>query len=210
MKKVLFLFALLIGFAFQPAFAKTTPVQTLQDFSIQNPSKTLLIRILSNVQLGDGVMLHEGYYVLGQIMDVSNSTFVFMPIKYQNFHNEVFQINGNFPAKFVGMIDSKTKTPANGVIAKDSKFILDFIETNNKPEQPVSSKYQNMQNTEGGISAVVNRSEPVLYDGSIPQTMKDFPGIQLDSFDNGSNFNIPDKLIIESEIRDNNINSLKQ
>ena len=210
MKKVLFLLALLIGFAFQPAFAKTTPVQTLQDFSIQNPSKTLLIRILSNVQLGDGVMLHEGYYVLGQIMDVSNSTFVFMPIKYQNFHNEVFQINGNFPAKFVGMIDSKTKTPANGVIAKDSKFILDFIETNNKPEQPVSSKYQNMQNTEGGISAVVNRSEPVLYDGSIPQTMKDFPGIQLDSFDNGSNFNIPDKLIIESEIRDNNINSLKQ
>ena len=55
MKKVLFVFALLVGFAFQPAFAKTTPVQTLQDFSIQNPSKTLLIKILSNVQLGDGV-----------------------------------------------------------------------------------------------------------------------------------------------------------
>ena len=51
MKKVLFVFALLVGFAFQPAFAKTTPVQTLQDFSIQNPSKTLLIKILSNVQL---------------------------------------------------------------------------------------------------------------------------------------------------------------
>ena len=210
MKKVLFVFALLVGFAFQPAFAKTTPVQTLQDFSIQNPSKTLLIKILSNVQLGDGVMLHEGYYVLGQIMNVSDSTFVFMPVKFQNFHNEVFQINGNFPAKFVGMLDSKTKTQANGVIAKDSKFILDFIETENKTEQPVSSKYQNIQNPQGGISSVVNRTAPVLYDGSIPQTMKEFPGIQLDSFDNGSNFNIPDKLIIESEIRDNNINSLKQ
>lgn len=210
MKKVLFVFALLVGFAFQPAFAKTTPVQTLQDFSIQNPSKTLLIKILSNVQLGDGVMLHEGYYVLGQIMNVSDSTFVFIPVKFQNFHNEVFQINGNFPAKFVGMLDSKTKTPANGVIAKDSKFILDFIETENKTEQPVSSKYQNIQNPQGGISSVVNRTAPVLYDGSIPQTMKEFPGIQLDSFDNGSNFNIPDKLIIESEIRDNNINSLKQ
>ena len=155
-------------------------------------------------------MLHEGYYVLGQIMNVSDSTFVFMPVKFQNFHNEVFQINGNFPAKFVGMLDSKTKTPANGVIAKDSKFILDFIETENKTEQPVSSKYQNIQNPQGGISSVVNRTAPVLYDGSIPQTMKEFPGIQLDSFDNGSNFNIPDKLIIESEIRDNNINSLKQ
>ncbi len=210
MKKILFISMLLFGLVVQPVFAKTTPVQTLQDFSIQNPSKTLLIKILSNVQLGDDVMLHEGYYVLGQIMDVSNSTFVFMPVKFQNFHNEVFQINGNFPAKFVGMIDSKSKAPANGVIAKDSKFILDFIETDNKQEQPVSSKYQNMQNTEGGISAVVNRSEPVLYDGTIPQTMKEFPGIQLDSFDNGSNFNIPDKLMIESEIRDNNINSLKQ
>ena len=210
MKKVLFVFALLVGFAFQPAFAKTTPVQTLQDFSIQNPSKTLLIKILSNVQLGDGVMLHEGYYVLGQIMNVSDSTVVFMRVKFQNLHNEVFQINGNFPAKIVGMLDSKTKTPANGVIAKDSKFILDFIETENKTEQPVSSKYQNIQNPQGGISSVVNRTAPVLYDGSIPQTMKEFPGIQLDSFDNGSNFNIPDKLIIESEIRDNNINSLKQ
>lgn len=210
MKKILFIFALLFGLAVQPVFAKTTPVQTLQDFSIQNPSKTMLIKILSNVQLGDGVMLHEGYYVLGQIMNVSDSTFVFMPVKFQNFHNEVFQINGNFPAKFAGMIDAKTKTPANGIIAKDSKFLLDFIETENKAEQQVSSKYQNMQNTEGGISAVVNRSEPVLYDGTIPQTMKDFPGIQLDSFDNGSNFNIPDKLIIEAEIRDNNINSLKQ
>ncbi len=210
MKKILCTLTLLAGFLFQPAFAKTTPVQTLQDFSIQNPSKTLLIKILSNVQLGDGVMLHEGYYVLGQIMDVSNSTFVFMPIKFQNFHNEVFQINGNFPAKFVGMIDSKTKAPANGVIAKDSKFLLDFIETQPQKEQPVSSKYQNIQNSSGGISAVVNKSAPVIYDEVIPQTMKDFPGIQLDSFDNGSNFNIPDKLIIEAEIRDNNINSLKQ
>lgn len=210
MKKILFVFALLIGLAFQPAFAKTTPVQTLQDFSIKNPSKTMLIKILSNVQLGDGVMLHEGYYVLGQIMDVSDSNFVFMPIKFQNFHNEVFQINGNFPAKFVGMIDSKSQTPPNGVIAKDSKFLLDFIETENKPDQQISAKYQNIKNTDGGISAVVNRSEPVLYDGSIPQTMKDFPGIQLDSFDNGSNFNIPKKLIIEAEIKDNNINSLKQ
>ena len=40
--------------------------------------------------------------------------------------------------------------------------------------------------------------------------MKDFPGIQLNSFDNGSNFNIPKKLIIEAEIKDNNINSLKR
>ena len=101
MKKVLFIIALLTGLSIMPVEAKTTPVQTLQDFSISNPSQTLLIKILSNVQLNKDTMLHEGFYVLGQIMDVSNSTFVFMPIKFQNFHNEVFEIKGNYPAKFV-------------------------------------------------------------------------------------------------------------
>ena len=76
MKKVLFVIALLMGLTTIPADAKTAPVQTLQDFSIAKPSQTLLIKILSNVQLNKNLMLHEGYYVLGLIMDVSNSTFV--------------------------------------------------------------------------------------------------------------------------------------
>ena len=49
----------------------------------------------------------------------------------------------------------------------------------------------------------------VLYDGSIPKTMKDFPGIKLNSFDNGSNFNIPKKLIIEATPKEVNVNDLK-
>ena len=100
MKKILFIVALLTGLAVAPVEAKTAPVQALQDFSISNPSQTLLIKMLANVQLNKDTMLHEGYFVLGQIQNVSNSTFVFMPIKYQNFHNEVFQINGNYPAKW--------------------------------------------------------------------------------------------------------------
>ena len=39
--------------------------------------------------------------------------------------------------------------------------------------------------------------------------MKDFPGIKLNSFDNGSNFNIPKKLIIEANPKEININNLK-
>lgn len=105
MKKILFGIALLMGLTTVPALAKTAPVQTLQDFSIAKPSQTLLVKVLSNIQLNKDVMLHEGYYVLGQIMDVSNSTFVFMPIKYQNFHNEVYDIKGNYPAKFVENVD---------------------------------------------------------------------------------------------------------
>ena len=162
MKKVLFVFALLMALSTGSAFAKTAPVQSLQDFSVANPSKTLLIKILSNVQLNDDLMLHEGYYVLGQIMNVSDSTFVFMPVKYQNFHNEVFNIEGNYPAKFVSTISDGKSNAQKGVIAKDSKFILDFIETDKKQEQQVSTKYQQYQNSDAGISSVVNRSNPIL------------------------------------------------
>lgn len=210
MKKILFGIALLMGLTTVPAMAKTAPVQILQDFSIAKPSQTLLVKVLSNVQLSKDIMLHEGYYVLGQIMDVSNSTFVFMPVKYQNFHNEVYEINGNYPAKFVEMIDSPAKSNAQGVIPKDSKLLFDFVMVNEAPNQEIGAKYQNVETPESGISSLVNKSEPVIYDGTIPQTMKDFPGIRLNSFDNGSNFNIPKRLIIPVEKKDSNINSLKQ
>ena len=61
MKKILTIFALLLGLSTVPANAKTAPVQALQDFSISNPSQTLLIKMLANVQLNKDTMLHEGF-----------------------------------------------------------------------------------------------------------------------------------------------------
>ena len=209
MKKILFIVALLTGLTISPVEAKTAPVQALQDFSISNPSQTLLIKMLANVQLNKDTMLHEGFFVLGQIQNVSNSSFVFMPIKYQNFHNEVFQINGNYPAKYIEMVDSASKQPAQGVISKDAKFLMDFVIADEVPDNSIGAKYQGMGTPSNGISAVVNQQDLVLYDGSIPKTMKDFPGIKLNSFDNGSNFNIPRKLIIEATPKEVNVNDLK-
>ena len=165
--------------------------------------------MLANVQLNKDTMLHEGFYVLGQIQSVSNSSFVFIPIKYQNFHNEVYEINGNYPAKFVEMVDAATKQPPQGTIAKDAKFLMDFVIADETPDNSIGAKYQNMGTPSNGISAVVNQQDLVLYDGSIPKTMKDFPGIKLNSFDNGSNFNIPKRLIIEATPREVNVNDLK-
>ena len=209
MKKILFIIALLTGLAVAPAEAKTAPVQALQDFSVSNSAQTLLIKMLANVQLNKDTMLHEGFYVLGQIQSVSNSSFVFIPIKYQNFHNEVYEINGNYPAKFVEMVDAATKQPPQGTIAKDAKFLMDFVIADETPDNSIGAKYQNMGTRSNGISAVVNQQDLVLYDGSIPKTMKDFPGIKLNSFDNGSNFNIPKRLIIEATPREVNVNDLK-
>ena len=209
MKKILSILVLLLGLVATPANAKTAPVQALQDFSVSNPSQTMLIKMLANVQLNKDTMLHEGFFVLGQIQNVSNSSFVFMPIKYQNFHNEVFQINGNYPAKFVEMVDSASKQPPQGVISKDAKFLMDFVIADEVPDNSIGAKYQNMGTPSSGISAVVNQQDLVLYDGSIPKTMKDFPGIKLNSFDNGSNFNIPKKLMIEATPKEVNVNDLK-
>lgn len=203
MKKLLAILTLMIGMAV-PGFAKSTPVQIMQDFSVTNPPETLLIKVLSNVRLNKEVMLHEGFYVLGQIAD-SGQGFVFVPLKYQNFHNEVFDIDGKYPATFVEVIEP---AGAQGSLAKGSKILFDFNIANEAVDNSVSSKYQGAP-TEG-ISAIVNESDMVIYDNTIPQTMKDFPGIKLNSFDNGSNFNIPRRLIIQSEKMERNINDLKE
>lgn len=206
MKKLLTVFALLIGLAV-PAMAKTTPVLTLQDFSLSNPPQTLLIKILSNVRLNKETMLHEGFYVLGQIQNVSGSGFVFVPVKYQNVHNEVFEIKGNYPAKFMEILESAGNTP--GSIPKNSKVLFDFVIEPEAVDNSIGERFQGVDSS-NGISAIVNKSDMVIYDDTIPKTMKDFPGIKLNSFDNGSNFNIPKKLMIQPDKMDSNINSLKQ
>jgi hypothetical protein len=204
MKKILTTFMLLMGLATAPAMAKTTPVQTMQDFSLSNPPQTLLIKILSNVRLNKETMLHEGFYVLGQIQ-ASNNGIVFIPVKYQNVHNEVFDITGNYPAKFVEVLEGETK----GNIPKDSKILFDFVIEAEQADTSIGERFQGVDSS-NGISAIVNQSDMVIYDNEIPQTMKDFPGIKLNSFDNGSNFNIPRKLMIQSEKMNSNINDLKQ
>lgn len=203
MKKLLTILALLLGLVI-PAQAATTPVQIMQDFSLSNPSSSLLIKVLANVRLNKDVMLHEGFYVYGNIQKVGN-TLVFVPIKYQNFHNEVFEIEGQYPATFVEVIEP---AGATGALAKDTKLLLDFNITPQVQDTSVDAKYQGAPKE--GISAVVNQEEMVIYDNTIPQTMKDFPGAKLNSFDNGSNFNIPKRLIIQPEKWERNINQLKE
>ncbi|CCY62322.1 MAG: hypothetical protein ACLSA2_10845 [Candidatus Gastranaerophilaceae bacterium] len=205
MKKLLSILSVIFAFTVSPALAKTAPVEILQDFSVNNPSETLLIKVLSNVKLNKDVMLFEGFYVLGQINKVANSSFVFIPVKYQNFHNEVYDINGNYPAKIEKVLEGN---PQNGVVPKNSKMLFDFVIADEYAEKEAVNS-QPVQTPEGGVAPVVNKTKYVIYDDTIPQTMKNFPGIKLNSFDNGSNFNIPKKLIIEADKKDSNINSLK-
>ena len=204
MKKLFAILALILGLAV-PANAVTTQVQALQDFSLANPPQTLLVKILSNVRLNQDVMLHEGFYVAGQVQKVGNRL-VFVPVKYQNFHNEVFEIQGEYPAVFVEVIEPGTLS--NNNVPKDARMLFDFQITAQAADNSYGERFQGAP-TEG-ISALVNKQDMVIYDNTIPQTMKDFPGVKLNSFDNGSNFNIPRKLVIQPEKMEININSLKE
>jgi len=203
MKKLIAMFMLLFGLSI-PASAKTTPVEIMQDFSINNPSQTLLVKVLSNIRLNKDVMLHEGFYVLGEITGSGNG-FVYKPIKFQNFHNEVFEIKGDYPATFVEVI---APAGTNGNLSKNAKILLDFHIAEPTVDNSIHEKYQDAPKE--GISSVVNQQNLVIYDNTIPKTMQDFPGIKLNSFDNGSNFNIPKKLMIDYEQMEVNVNDLKE
>ena len=91
---------------------------------------------------------------------------------------------------------------------KDSKILLDFVVVEEQPDTSIGERFKDAPNE--GISAIVNKTEMAIYDEEIPQTMKEFPGIKLESFDNGSNFNIPKDLIIKHDKKNSNINYLKQ
>ena len=205
MKKFLFMFSLLAAFTVTPVLAKTAPVQTLDDFSFANPPQTLRIKILANTQINSEIMLYENYVVVGKIVNPSQNSFTFIPLKYANIHNDVYNFDGNTYATFAGMLDSK-KMPAKGLLPRNSKFVLDFV--TQKVQDNSAEKYKNVQTPEAGISSVVNKEAPILIDDTIPKTTKDFPGIKLRTFDNGSHFNL-EAPVIRATPKEVNINNLK-
>ncbi len=203
MKKLLLTMSLMFGCTLIPAYAVTTPVQNLEDISLDNPPEFANIKILSNVQPDGETMLYADYVVLGKIEKNQDGTINFIPLEYKNFHNDVYKVDDKFTAKF---IEIPEKAKKSGVIEKETTMTFDFIA---KEVPQVEESNVNIVRPAGGLSRKVNMTGPVLLNDTIPQTMKEFPGIKLDSFDNGSNFNLEEP-VIYSDKKDSNINGLKQ
>lgn len=207
-KKIVLLLSMFMALTTLPVAAKNAAVQTLEDFSFKNPPQTLNIKILSNIQLNKDVMLYEGYTVSGKIENVNQNSFRFVPIQYKNFHNETFDVDDSSYATFVGMLDGKNKISNEGIIKKDLKFVLDFVEQDKTNTNELETKYQNVTPQEGGIAPQVSKESPILLDDKIPQTSKEFPGEKLNSFDNSSNFNLEEP-VLQAQPKETNINNLK-
>ncbi|MBQ1612790.1 MAG: hypothetical protein II085_04875 [Alphaproteobacteria bacterium] len=115
--------------ACQTAFAKNVPVTAITPFSSANPPSEIALRINSNIQVTDDVVLFEGYTVKGKMI-LQNGSLAFVPYSFVNVHNE----EGQFEPQTYGVLEGyvnngrvvKLPTGASINIGANQMFILNF------------------------------------------------------------------------------------
>lgn len=111
MKKNLYLLVLIFGLLCQPVLAKTVAVEALNDFSTENPSARMSIKILEDLAIDDNVVFSEGTVVDGKVVDVTDpkrlkrdATFTFVPLNYVDKNGKTIDVKGYYPAKYTTKI----------------------------------------------------------------------------------------------------------
>lgn len=111
MKKILYLLVLIFGLLCQPVLAKTLAVEALNDFSTENPSARMSIKILEDLAIDDNVVFSEGTVVDGKVVDVTDpkrlkrdATFTFVPLSYVDKNGKTIDVKGYYPAKYTTKI----------------------------------------------------------------------------------------------------------
>ncbi len=124
MRKIFLYTLLILGMISQPVFAKAIAVQALDDFSTENPSSSMRIKMLEDVVIDDNVTLNFGYIVSGKIVDVTepkrlkrDASFTFVPLTYTDLNGKTVDIKGYYPARYTTKLDKGelAKTAALGV-----------------------------------------------------------------------------------------------
>lgn len=113
MRIKIFILTILMLFVCQSSFAKTIPVQALDDFSTENPPKNYSVRVLENLYLDEEKILFNGGDILeGKIVDVSSpkrlkrdANFTFVPVKCRSIDGNVNEIKGYYSAKYTTKLD---------------------------------------------------------------------------------------------------------
>lgn len=113
MKKILVLFTFLF-IAVMPVSAATIKVKALSDFTTENPSDTLTVQAVSDLNLDNEILIFEGYTLKGDIVDVvspkrlkRDATFSFILKEYTDLNGDIHKLNqenqivkGKFTTKF--------------------------------------------------------------------------------------------------------------
>ena len=160
----------------QSAFSKNVPVTAITPFSSANPPGEIAVRINSNIQVTDDVVLFEGYTVKGKIV-LQNGMLTFVPYSFINVHNE----EGSFDTQTYGVLEGyvdnsgravKIPTGATVSVSPNQMIILNFKDIVPKAEEMP----QNVSGTATEIS--IDTTAPQTIESQRPFARK-LPGLPI-------------------------------
>jgi hypothetical protein len=129
MKKFLIGLTAIMTLSAGQVLAKNVPVTAITPFNSANPPAEIALRINSNIQVTDDVVLFEGYTVKGKMV-LQNGSLAFVPYSFINVHNE----EGSFDPQTYGVLEGyvnngvATRLPqgSNITVNPGQMFILNF------------------------------------------------------------------------------------
>ena len=128
--------ALTVG---QSVLAKNVPVTAITPVSSSNPPGEIALRINSNIQVTDDVVLFEGYVVKGKMV-LQNGALAFVPYSFINVHDEEGQFDPQTYGVLAGYVNNNGQVVqlpqgASININKGQMFILNFKDIIAKNEE---------------------------------------------------------------------------
>lgn len=176
MKKILsgIIIALMMTYA-QVVVAKTVPVEAMTQFSATNPPEGMVIKVKSNIQVTDDIVLFENFLVKGKVVMQQNGAFAFIPFSYVNIHNEELQFQAQTYATFAGMLNNGQVVPAKAplTINNGQMFVLNFRDIQKVENNRVN---QNLSGTPSEV--LIDVFTPATEESQRPFSA-DLPGLPL-------------------------------
>ena len=177
MKKIFISLAAVIAMTIgQTVFAKTVPVTAITPFNNTNPPSEIAVKINSNIQVTDDIVLFEGFIVKGKVV-LQNGMLAFVPYSFINIHNEEGQFEPQTYGIFDGIVNNNGQvvrvnqgTSVN--INKGQMFVMEFKDV-------VPKKTEMPQNvTENATNIVIDSMEPTTIESQKPFAKK-LPGLPV-------------------------------
>ena len=166
--------ALMMAFG-QSVLAKTVPVEAMTSFSATNPPDTMIVKVKSNIQVTEDLVMFENFLVRGKIAMQKNGAFAFIPYTYVNIHNEEAQFQPQTYGSFAGLLNNGQVVPAKAplTINKGQLFVLNFKDIKKADNSQVN---QSLSGTPSDV--LIDVFVPATEESQRPFSA-DLPGIPI-------------------------------
>ena len=176
MKKILsgLIIALMMAFG-QSVLAKTVPVEAMTSFSATNPPDTMIVKVKSNIQVTEDLVMFENFFFFFKIAMQKNGAFAFIPYTYVNIHNEEAQFQPQTYGSFAGLLNNGQVVPAKAplTINKGQLFVLNFKDIKKADNSQVN---QSLSGTPSDV--LIDVFVPATEESQRPFSA-DLPGIPI-------------------------------